>query len=505
MKIKELYIKNYRCFEEITVPFDNSYNLHVIIAPNMVGKSALLKALRVAASSYLRKIAPTNNKSISSEEHRVIGSNPFTDVARECIIECSADLWVYTGKEWATQTFQWRIFRENSTKVKTKYENLGQLDFDRSIKRTFDRVIEKKEECLPVFLYVGTEYIHQPHARTDSLKLDGTAIQGYWYCFEEKSMESYVFEWLKRMYNVQLEQHEKSNAQILYGTLPKLFLEGFEGIIKALFPDEITHVQWIKNFTESKTRPRKEGEKSELRTISDYILTFGFKNGEVRTYEMLSDGYRYLILLAGELITRCVLLNKHLEGDVAPKTNGLVLIDEFGIHLHPELQMSAIQRLCNAFPQVQFIISTHSPMLLNGLKKEQVHILEIDNQGHRMVRTATTDIVGLGAEGILKDLFGMLTTFDDTSQAWASDYKELFVKKEQTGLTHEESDKFEDLEKKLSSITLDPTLVVDKAEDPLYEQFKERLKKFEEAAAAQPSTLSNEQMDEIIREVIKNE
>lgn len=503
MKIKSLKINNYRCFENLEVTFDSDYNLHVIIAPNMIGKSALIKAIRIAASSYLRKIIPSGTKSISADEHRVIGQNPFTDIARECSIQPVAELRIFNGKEWATETFEWRIFRENNTKVKTKYEQISDNALERSIVRTFDRVIEKKEECLPVFLYVGTEYIHQPHAKTDTLQLDGSAKQGYWYCFEEKSMESYVFNWQKLMYTTLLEQKEKENAQILYGSIPKLFLESFENVILGVFPDEIISVQWIKNFKESKTRPRKEGEKSELKTKSDYILTFGFKNGEVRTYDMLSDGYRYLILLAGELITRCVLLNKHLDENVAQTTNGIVLIDEFGIHLHPELQMSAIQRLCQTFPKIQFIISTHSPLLLNGLKKEQVHILEKDENENRKIRNSDIDIEGLGAEGILKDLFGMLSTLDDTSRQWADSYRQLFIKKENAGLTIAESDQFEYLEKKLVSI--DSGLSIQVEEDPLYEKFKERLKQFEVIAAQKDIDLSDEQIDSIIKSIIKND
>jgi predicted ATP-binding protein involved in virulence len=503
MKINSLIIKNYRCFEELTVTFDERYNLHAIIAPNMVGKSALIKALRIATSSYLRKIMPSANKSISADEHRVIGTNPFTDVARECSIQPTATMNIFSGKEWTTEKFEWLIYRENNTKVKTKYEAVSANDFEKNIKRTYDRVVEKREKSLPVFLYVGTEYIHQPHAKTDTLRTDGSALQGYWYCFEEKSMENYVFEWLKKMYETREEQQLKENANILYGDIPKLFLDSFEQVIKNIFPDEIVSVQWIKNFTESKTRPRKAGEVSELKTKTDYILTFGFKNNEVRTYDMLSDGYRYLILLAGELITRCVLLNKHLKGEIAQQTEGVVLIDEFGIHLHPELQMSALKKLCDAFPKVQFIISTHSPLLLNGLSKEQVHILEKDEQENRTIRNSNVDVIGLGAEGILTELFGMLSTFDDTSQLWASNYKKLFIKKNESkdGLNKEESRIFQDLENKL--ITIDPGTTIPIKEDPLYEKFKEHLKKFEALAAEEKPELSDDKIDEIIKEIIK--
>jgi len=506
MKIESLNIKNYRCFENLDVSFDSKHNLHVIIAPNMAGKSALIKAIRISASSYLRKIVSNGSKSISPNEHRVIGTNPFSDIARECSIQTVATLNVFNGKEWDVEKFEWKIYREhnNNSKTNTKYEDISKNGLDKNIKKAYDRVIEQKEKHLPLLLYVGTEYIHQPHAKTDTLKEDGSALQGYWYCFEEKSMESYVFDWLEKMYQISKEQEEKENAKILYEDLPNLFLGNFENIIKKIFPNEIIAVEWIKNHKESKTRPRKDGVASEIKTKSINIITFRFANGEVRTYDMLSDGYRYLILLAGELITRCVLLNKHLKDDVALQTDGIVLIDEFGIHLHPELQMSAIQRLCETFPNIQFIVTTHSPLLLNGLKKKQVHILEIDSKKNRTIRNPGFDVIGLGAEGILKDLFGLLSTLDDTSKKWAEAYKKLFLKNvSEQGLNEQESQEFKSLENKLSSV--DPGITMHISEDPLYVKFKNRLKNFEIDAAKKGVDMSDEEIDSIIKQVIKKD
>ena len=111
-----------------------------------------------------------------------------------------------------------------------------------------------------------------------------------------------------------------------------------------------------------------------------------------------------------------------------------MIIDEFGIHLHPELQNAALTRLAKAFPKIQFLVSTHSPLLLNGLKKEQVHILAKDIDGNRIVFNPNTDIIGLGAEGILLRIFGLTTTYDTESLNWVEDYKKLFLKKMQNTL-----------------------------------------------------------------------
>jgi len=61
---------------------------------------------------------------------------------------------------------------------------------------------------------------------------------------------------------------------------------------------------------------------------------------------------------------------------------GLVLIDEIDLHLHPLWQVGLISALKAAFPRVQFIATTHSPMMLTGLEADEIIILDQDNEGN---------------------------------------------------------------------------------------------------------------------------
>jgi predicted ATP-binding protein involved in virulence len=212
---------------------------------------------------------------------------------------------------------------------------------------------------------------------------------------------------------------------------------------------------------------------------------------------MLSDGYRYLILLAGELATRSFILNKHLGKEVLQKINGLVIIDEFGIHLHPALQTDALTRLQQTFPNVQFIVSTHSPLLLNGLRKEQVHILSLNSRGQRIVSNPDEDIIGLGANEILTEIFGLDTTMDEQFIQWDKRYKELFKKKKEKSLTESETTEFESLSKILSPLRLDPTLKIT-TEDPISVMVKENL-------AERFSAKSNNGLSQINKGILEKE
>lgn len=104
------------------------------------------------------------------------------------------------------------------------------------------------------------------------------------------------------------------------------------------------------------------------------------QNGKI-PLSQLSDGLRNAVAMVADIAFRCVKLNPHLRGDAALKTHGIVLIDEVDMFLHPAWQQQIIQSLRSAFPQIQFIVTTHSPQVLSTVKRESIRLLEQDENG----------------------------------------------------------------------------------------------------------------------------
>jgi predicted ATP-binding protein involved in virulence len=75
------------------------------------------------------------------------------------------------------------------------------------------------------------------------------------------------------------------------------------------------------------------------------------------------------------------ILNPHLGDSVVEKTPGVVLIDEIDLHLHPQWQMTILKMLTEVFPRVQFITTTHSPIVLSETKQDEAFEL-IRNNGY---------------------------------------------------------------------------------------------------------------------------
>ena len=101
-----------------------------------------------------------------------------------------------------------------------------------------------------------------------------------------------------------------------------------------------------------------------------------FLDGREIEADYLSDGYRRLVNIVTDLAFRCALLNRGIYGeDACALTRGSVLIDEADLHLHPSLQAVVLKGLRNAFPRLQFIVSSHAPMLMSCVETSDENIV----------------------------------------------------------------------------------------------------------------------------------
>jgi predicted ATP-binding protein involved in virulence len=97
-----------------------------------------------------------------------------------------------------------------------------------------------------------------------------------------------------------------------------------------------------------------------------------FDSGHVAPWAELSDGYHVFIALVADIARRAAMLNA-IDGAEAPaRVEGVVLIDEIELHLHPKWQRVVLHGLRKAFPRLQFIVSTHSPQVLSSASNRQV-------------------------------------------------------------------------------------------------------------------------------------
>lgn len=127
----------------------------------------------------------------------------------------------------------------------------------------------------------------------------------------------------------------------------------------------------------------------------------------------LSDGYQSMLGFAADLM-EIMFAQGYTSMSSA---QGVVLIDELGNHLHPRWRMQIVGRLRAAFPNVQFVFSTHDPLCLRGLFTGEVAVLQLDAQRRVYALTELPSITGLRVDQLLRsEHFGLGSTVDPEMQ-----------------------------------------------------------------------------------------
>ncbi|HNJ77561.1 MAG TPA: AAA family ATPase, partial [Azospira sp.] len=130
----------------------------------------------------------------------------------------------------------------------------------------------------------------------------------------------------------------------------------------------------------------------------------------------LSDGFHVYLALVADIARRAVILNEQDGGDAPALVEGVVMIDEIDLHLHPRWQRVVLDGLREAFPRLQFVVTTHSPQVLSSAENRQVR---------RLVNGSLQDqgvyVEGRDTNSILRDL--MRTS--ERGSAWQQALRDL--------------------------------------------------------------------------------
>ena len=170
-----------------------------------------------------------------------------------------------------------------------------------------------------------------------------------------------------------------------------------KGYLTDLFSDdkEGELISSIKRIIKNETEQRKIAYQSEGReleivrnVIEQFIPEYSSlrvqrtphphmrieKDGKSFDLSQMSDGEKNMITLVGDIARRLAIANPSSSDPL--KGDGIILIDEIDLHLHPKWQRLMIPQLTTIFPNCQFIITTHSPQVIGNTKPENIFILE---------------------------------------------------------------------------------------------------------------------------------
>ncbi len=142
------------------------------------------------------------------------------------------------------------------------------------------------------------------------------------------------------------------------------------------------------------------------------------QNGHDRPMRYLSSGYKSIVTLATDIMD---VMYEVWDGATAGQA--LILIDEIDAHLHPAWRLRIVESLREAFPRAQFLITTHDPLVLRGLQREEVAILDNDGDQISVTKAAEVPIEGMSIDQLLtSELFGLESTENPARGRLLADY-----------------------------------------------------------------------------------
>ena len=142
------------------------------------------------------------------------------------------------------------------------------------------------------------------------------------------------------------------------------------------------------------------------------------KSGQALKINQLSDGEKCLLALVADLARRLAIANP-LGNPL--KGQGIILLDEIDLHLHPQWQRLIISRLTTIFPNCQFIVSTHSPHVLTHVHPKNIFLLQ--SQNGQIQARQPSESYGKTVDRILEDLMELNTTRPEQVEA---DLQQIF-------------------------------------------------------------------------------
>ncbi len=370
MKITHLSLKQFRCFEHFDI--DLVHPITVLVGKNASGKTAVLDALTTGLAAWGGVLGTGEAAELRLEDVRAIAR--ADGVEDEQMFPAEVLITFETTKVSQAQFLRF----DRGPSSGGSYVEVG----------VAMRLAASRGASLPVLLAFGTDRAIGPSGAADLRP-------------EARPTRSTAYEAVRST----LPQRARMRDWLAHQT----FIELQDGIP---LPElrSVTHA--VHECIEGASGFRYSVKRGALEIRID---------GATMPLDRLSDGQRTLLLLVADIARRAAQLNPHLGENAARDTEGVVLLDEVELHLHPAWQRQVLPSLRRAFPNMQFIVTTHSPQVVASVEAGQVLVLRATESGRSV--EAVPFVEGRDSNSLLLDVFGEL----ERPLAWRQELDALHV------------------------------------------------------------------------------
>lgn len=379
MHYKKLTIDNFLCFKKFDISF--APGVSAIIGRNGAGKSSLLHAMVYSLYFMFTTDKSTGKDFLSAGNPDLkMRSLDYSEFHRDRSTDEPAPDANFHGEiDYCGNPIVWDMYRR-STSGSALYPSKYQEAYHEFM-RTW-----RSGESLPVIAYFSDSF---PHNLTNisqfakqQIASNGSTLRNFGY-YQWDNETACIEIWLRRLQNSMLKynQLQESTDEFTKNEVDFISekLKLFSRVINKEVCDDAFEIDKLFFLVD---------ENQQMQ------LWLKLCSGKEVCFKKLPAGYKRLYSMVIDLAYRSYLLNRNMK-----EPTGIVMIDEVDLHLHPSLEMEVVERFTKAFPKLQFVMTTHSPLVLSSIKKG-----EDRNQIYRIV-------AGEEKPHILPDLYGV--DYDD--------------------------------------------------------------------------------------------
>ena len=374
MHIQQVTIKNFRCFEELTVNLNPDIN--IFVGDNGSGKSAVLDAIAAAMFPYI-------SQSREVKEYR--DRDPVTVFQRDLPVRNDSKF-----MEFATSIKNRILLQMIYSKGHTDDEN-AMLEMDSEFLHDTNQTIDY---CQQPELFVLTYYKANRNL-INIIDLDNILNQSF-----------SRFDALKNAFDATASFPDLANWLFV-----REFQELREGKKRGDINFELPDLKQVRKAISTIIAPNARVYFAQT-TSAKLMVEWETEAGEKieLSLNQLSSGYRNMLALVMDFARRLAQANPQMENPL--EAEAVLMIDELDLHLHPTWQQKIIPDLRKVFPNTQIIATTHSPEIVTTVKRHQVKILE-DYQ----IKECPSPTRGMKSSDIVRYVLGLDNLRPDTEES----------------------------------------------------------------------------------------
>lgn len=388
MKLKRITMESFRGFDKCEINFNGKSA--VIFGDNGAGKTTVLRAINLIFSNILDEVLKTRTNS----KNKILLDGMDVKINSD-FCHITADI------EAFNETYNYRRSYIRSMNKRTHDLNAVKPLVEKLIIKDseIETLIESLTHNLPIFVNYGVHRIvaEVNIAINNNISLD--QMSAYKNAILNKIDFASFFEWFRHREDIENE------------------FKSYDGL----------------DYEDIQLKTVKKAVSTFLEDISD-IKVFreenAFKVNKNNVWYnilQLSDGEKCIIALLGDLARRLAMANPGLENPLDGE--GVVLIDEIDLHLHPKWQRKIFSVLRTAFPNVQFIATTHSPLILSELDDETLVFSTSNENSESITVDQIKPVNGWNVESILTQFMDAKSLKDDTQKLISDAYDNIDDKK----------------------------------------------------------------------------